>query len=114
MVILEYPEDLDRNLIKPEDLKILRIVPNFSLFANKFKLKGVINFQGMYYICHINGIYHKKLIPKINKWFYHDGKFNDSVAKTQGMLTPGEPNLHIDMATTKVRPYILIYKEVDL
>jgi hypothetical protein len=99
--------------MKADDLKIVKIDSGFSLFENRFKLVAVIYFQDMHYTCHVNGIYQKKLIPKINKWFYYDGKLTDSIAKIPGMLTPGDPSLHINMTTTRLRPYILIYRVVD-
>ncbi len=76
-------------------------------------LIAIIYFQGMHYTCHVNGICHKKLIPKTKKWFYHDGKREDPENKMKGLLVLEEPILQIDMEKTNLRLYVLIYKVCD-
>ena len=63
----------------------------------------------MHYTYHVNGVHHKKLIPRTNKWFYHNGKQEEG-GKTSGFLTCQDAKLEIKLREAKLRPYILIYQ----
>jgi len=72
--MFDYPEGFDRNLISISELPLIKIEEVFTVFGKTFTLMAMIYFQGMRYTCNINGVYHKTLIPRTNKWFYHNGK----------------------------------------
>jgi len=115
MVVLEYPEDIDKKIISTSELFVIKIEEVFTLLDKIFRLMAIIYFQGMHYTCHVNGVYQNKLIPQTNNWFYHDGKQANYIKreKTIGALVSEDPSLRINLESAKLRPYILIYKVND-
>jgi len=80
-------------------------------------LTPVVHFQGMHYTCCVNRIYHKKLIPKTSKWYYHDVRHeisDNKGFKTKGALIPQDPVLSVTLDKAKLRPYILLFRIVSV
>ena len=67
----------------------------------------------MHYTIHILGAQHPTLMPnEMIKWFYHDG-IKDSILNgkyVKGLLFENTPNFEIDLRTSSLKPYILIYQ----